>query len=105
MKFERRDIDLGELTAILDPARGLPPRRGRSSWRLTRASPSTREQSGPLMRGLLWWLYEQLELRTVEPNSTLGGALTYLRKHWAKLTVSGGRSGAIRPCTPPSSPN
>jgi len=44
------------------------------------------DHSGPLMRGLLWWIYEQLELRTVEPNSTLGGAVNYLRKHWAKLT-------------------
>lgn len=45
------------------------------------------DHSAPLMRGLLWWLYEQLELRTVEPNSTLGGALTYMRKHWLKLTL------------------
>jgi len=45
------------------------------------------EHSGPLMRGLLWWLYEQLELRKVEPNSTLGGAVNYLRKHWLKLTL------------------
>ncbi len=45
------------------------------------------EHSGPLMRGLLWWLYEQLELRKVEPNSTLGGAVTYMRKHWLKLTL------------------
>ena len=33
------------------------------------------EHSGPLMRGLQWWLYEQLEQRKVEPNSTLGGAV------------------------------
>ena len=45
------------------------------------------EHSGPPMRGLLWWLYEQIEHRQVEPNSTLGGAVTYLRKHWAKLTL------------------
>jgi len=45
------------------------------------------DHSGPLMRGLLWWLYEQLELRKVEPNSTLGGAVTYMRKHWLKLTL------------------
>jgi transposase len=45
------------------------------------------EHSGPLMRGLLWWLYEQIEQRKVEPNSTLGGAVNYMRKHWAKLTL------------------
>ena len=42
--------------------------------------------SGPLMRGRLWWLHEQFALRTVEPNSTLGGAVTYMLKHWDKLT-------------------
>jgi transposase len=45
------------------------------------------EHSGPLMRGLLWWLYEQIEHRKVEPNSTLGGAVNYMRKHWLKLTL------------------
>ncbi len=45
------------------------------------------EHSGPLMRGLQWWLYEQLDLRKVEPHSTLGGAISYMRKHWAKLTL------------------
>jgi transposase len=42
--------------------------------------------SAPLMRGLLWWLHEQFALRKVEPNSTLGGAVTYMIKHWDKLT-------------------
>ena len=46
------------------------------------------------MRGLLWWIYEQLELRKVEPNSTLGGAVNYLRKHWAKLTLFLSQPGA-----------
>lgn len=45
------------------------------------------EHSGPPMRGLLWWLYEQIELRKVEPNSTLGAAVKYMRKHWSKLTL------------------
>jgi len=44
------------------------------------------EHSGPLMRGLQWSLYEQLQQRKVEPNSTLGGAVSYLLKHWDKLT-------------------
>ena len=52
------------------------------------------EYSGPLMRGLLWWVYEQLELRKVEPNSTLGGAVSYLRKHWSKLTLFLSQPGA-----------
>ena len=45
------------------------------------------EHSGPLLRGLQWWLHEQLEQRKVEPNSTLGGAVNYLLKHWRKLTL------------------
>ena len=44
------------------------------------------EHTGPLMRGLQWSLYEQLQQRQVEPNSTLGGAVNYLLKHWDKLT-------------------
>jgi transposase len=44
------------------------------------------QHSGPLMRGLQWSLYEQLQQRKVEPNSTLGGAVSYLLKHWHKLT-------------------
>jgi hypothetical protein len=46
------------------------------------------------MRGLLWWLYEQLEQRQVEPNSTLGGAVNYMRKHWPKLTLFLSEPGA-----------
>lgn len=45
------------------------------------------EHSGPPIRGLLWWLHEQLALRKVEPNSTLGGAVSYMIKHWKKLTL------------------
>jgi hypothetical protein len=45
------------------------------------------EHSSPPMRGLQWWLYEQIEQRRIEPNSTLGGAVKYMRKHWNKLTL------------------
>ncbi len=44
-------------------------------------------ESGPLMNDLEPWLREQIEQRTVEPNSTLGGAVSYLLKHWAQLTL------------------
>jgi hypothetical protein len=43
--------------------------------------------SGPLMAGLESWLREQLDDHLVEPNSGLGTAITYMRKHWAKLTL------------------
>jgi transposase len=43
--------------------------------------------SGPVMERLKAWLTAQFEDRLVEPNSALGEAITYLRKHWAKLTL------------------
>ncbi|OHB64308.1 MAG: transposase [Planctomycetes bacterium RBG_13_60_9] len=33
------------------------------------------------------WLTAQIEERKVEPNSGLGEAITYMRKHWDKLTL------------------
>ena len=45
------------------------------------------EHSGPRMRGLESWLAEQFEQKRVEPNSSLGKAITYMRKRWDKLTL------------------
>ena len=42
--------------------------------------------SGPLMQTLHTWLEQQLEDREVEPASSLGKALNYLRAHWPELT-------------------
>jgi hypothetical protein len=39
------------------------------------------------MTGLETWLRTQIEERKVEPNSGLGKAITYMRKHWQKLTL------------------
>lgn len=44
-------------------------------------------ESGPLMESLDKWLREQLDERKVEPNSGLGDAIDYMRKHWPKLTL------------------
>jgi len=44
-------------------------------------------QSGPKMQQLKTWLAVQIEERKVEPNSGLGQAITYMRKHWDKLTL------------------
>ena len=43
-------------------------------------------QSGPKMAELKHWLTEQIEQHQVEPNSSLGEAITYMRKHWEALT-------------------
>jgi hypothetical protein len=42
--------------------------------------------SGPLLAALHDWLEQQFRERTVEPNSSLGKAFTYLLKRWETLT-------------------
>jgi transposase len=44
-------------------------------------------ESAPVMKGLETWLEEQFTQRKVEPNSGLGQAIAYMRKHWLKLTL------------------
>jgi transposase len=44
-------------------------------------------ESGPLMETLEAWLTEQIEQHKVEPNSGLGEAIGYMRKHWSNLTL------------------
>ena len=43
-------------------------------------------RSGPLMEQLESWLAAQVAERHVEPNSGLGKAIAYVRKHWDPLT-------------------
>jgi transposase len=45
------------------------------------------EKSGPIMAGLETWLRAQIEEHKVEPNSGLGKAIAYMRKHWQRLTL------------------
>ena len=42
--------------------------------------------SGPIMKKLKRWLEQQTAQRRVEPNSSLGKAITYLLAHWPALT-------------------
>jgi transposase len=44
-------------------------------------------ESGPVMEELHVWLVQQFDERRVEPNSSLGGAISYMLKHWEKLTL------------------
>ena len=44
-------------------------------------------ESSPVMEELHVWLVRQFDDRLVEPNSALGGAISYLLKHWEKLTL------------------
>ena len=53
-----------------------------------------RECSRPLMVKLRLWFREQFNERRVEPNSSLGSAISYMKKHWQKLTLFYRRAGA-----------
>lgn len=50
--------------------------------------------SQPVMDNLHQWMSRQLEERKVEPNSSLGQALGYLRRHWQPLTLFLRQAGA-----------
>ena len=52
--------------------------------------------SGPIMEALKQWLDTQIDERLVEPNSSLGKAIAYLRGHWETLTRCTGGAGATR---------
>lgn len=45
------------------------------------------ENSAKLMKDLNVWLVSQLEDKKIEPNSTLGGAISYMLKHFKGLTL------------------
>jgi transposase len=51
-------------------------------------------QSGPKMDELNSWLTEQIDQRKVEPNSSLGEAISYMLKHWNELTLFLRQAGA-----------
>jgi transposase len=55
-------------------------------------SPSARRhfhqaESAPVMEELHAWLARQFDDRLVEPNSALGTAISYMLKHWERLTL------------------
>jgi transposase len=45
------------------------------------------DHSGPIMTRLKEWLQKQFDQRKVEPNSSMGKAITYMLKHWEPLTL------------------
>lgn len=45
------------------------------------------ENSAKLMNELKQWMNEQIEEKKVEPNSTLGQAISYMLKRWDRLTL------------------
>jgi transposase len=52
------------------------------------------DQSRPTMQELHDWLTRQLDEKRTEPNSALGGAITYMLKHWDRLTLFLRQAGA-----------
>jgi transposase len=51
-------------------------------------------ESGPVMAELHTWLTGQFDERLVEPNSALGKVISYMLKHWEKLTLFLRQAGA-----------
>ncbi|MEW5805024.1 MAG: transposase [bacterium] len=45
------------------------------------------KESSPVMEQLKVWLAEQIEDKKVEPNSSLGDAVSYMLKYWERLTL------------------
>ena len=45
------------------------------------------QHSGPVMTELKDWLDDQIISKKVEPNSSLGKAIAYMRSHWSALTL------------------
>jgi transposase len=73
--------------------------RNDAEARERRLSPEARlrfhqETSGPTMHDLHAWLERQLAEKRAEPNSVLGGAITYMLKHWEELTLFLRQAGA-----------
>jgi hypothetical protein len=50
--------------------------------------------STPLMDGLREWMEAQFAEHKTEPNSGLGKAISYLQRHWTKLTLFLRQAGA-----------
>lgn len=46
-----------------------------------------RRHSRPAMVKLLNWFRKETREKRIEPNSSLGGAVAYMKKHWWKLTL------------------
>lgn len=44
-------------------------------------------ESGPILDELHDWMQGALDGKAIEPNSSMGKALSYFLKHWAKLTL------------------
>jgi transposase len=51
-------------------------------------------ESGPRMKELEKWFEQQFAEWKVEPNSGLGQAITYMQRHWGKLTLFLRQAGA-----------
>ena len=62
--------------------------------RRRRASPTTRRTAARAGGDLHAWLTAQFADHLVEPNSSLGQAITYLLNHWTPLTLFPRQAGA-----------
>jgi transposase len=66
--------------------------RNDATARERKLSPTSRlefhqAQSSSTIEDLRAWLVRQFDQRLVEPNSSLGGAISYMLRHWEKLAL------------------
>jgi len=52
------------------------------------------KKSGPLMEKFRTWMLAQFAEKKIEPNSGMGQAISYMLKHWEKLTLFLRKAGA-----------
>ena len=75
-------VVIDALKQVFDPDEEARDQRMSAEARLA----SHQAYSQPLMDELKVWLDQQLEDRLVEPNSSLGQAITYMQNYWQTLT-------------------
>ncbi len=86
--FEIKDFYPQECTPVLDAIRLLYKHEAEiQHLRLDDAARLTSHQqhSQPALEQMKQWLIDQQEQRLIEPNSPLGKAVEYLKKHWDGL--------------------
>jgi len=82
--FPRECLHVLEILKVVYANDAIARQRGMSPQERLRFH---RAESGPVMAELKAWLDARIEQNLVEPNSGLGEAITYLRKHWEELTL------------------
>ena len=88
--YELADLFPAEVRYVLECLETVYKRDGQAKKQNLSAADRWRlhqEHSQPVMDELKKWLNRQTDERRIEPNSSLGQAISYMLKHWEKLTL------------------